>query len=74
MEKSDKKSPDGPKPTASPMGNIINENGEEVPITDDMVSESMNKIKLHSIGAHTGFTKAISDDMLPDDVLSDLDD
>lgn len=74
MEDSDKKSPDGVPDKTSPMGNIINEHGEEVPITDDMVSESMTKIKLHSIGTHTGFTKAVSDDMLSDDVLSDLDD
>lgn len=74
MQDSDKKSPDGVPPKSSSMGNIINEHGEEVPITDDMVSESMTKIKLHSIGTHTGFTKAISDDMLSDEVLSDLDD
>ena len=43
---------------------VINEKGEEVPITDLMVEESMKEIKLQSIGAHTGFNKIITDDML----------
>ena len=47
-------------------GHIVTESGEEIPITDEMVAESMADIKLQSIGAHTGFTKAITDDMLPD--------
>ncbi len=47
------------------QGHFINEHGEEVPITDEMVTNSMAEIKLQSIGAHTGFTKAITDDMLP---------
>jgi hypothetical protein len=47
------------------QGYIINEKGEEVPITQGMVDESLKKAKLKSIGAHTGYTKAITDDMLP---------
>ena len=48
------------------QGFILNENGEEVPITDEMVTNAMKDIKLQSIGAHTGFNKAITDDMLKD--------
>lgn len=51
--------------------NVINEHGEESPITDEMVVESMSKIKLESIGAHTGFTKAITDQMIADAEPSD---
>lgn len=43
---------------------IVNENGEEIPITDGMVEESMRKAKLKSIGAHTGYTKVITDEMI----------
>ena len=60
-----------PKPIKPPpvsQGHIINEKGEEIPITDEMVADSMADIKLQSIGAHTGFTKAITDDMLPPDL------
>lgn len=46
-------------------GYIINEKGEEVPITEEMVAKSMEEAKLQSIGTHTGYTKAITDDMLP---------
>lgn len=54
-----------PSATQTPaQGYILNEKGEEVPITDEMVTDAMKKIKLQSIGAHTGFTKAITDDML----------
>ncbi|MEX1033443.1 MAG: PA1571 family protein [Cellvibrionaceae bacterium] len=45
-------------------GYVINEKGEEVPITDDMVAKSMAEAKLKSIGAHTGYTKAVTDEML----------
>lgn len=44
---------------------VINEKGEEIPITDEMVAQSMAEVKLNSIGAHTGFNKVITDDMLP---------
>jgi len=50
---------------SAPHGFYINEKGEEVPITEEMVAKSMEKVKLQSIGAHTGYTKAITDDMLP---------
>ena len=43
---------------------IVNEQGEEVLITDEMIDEAMTDIKLQSIGAHTGFTKIITDEML----------
>ncbi len=43
---------------------LINEQGEEIPITDEMIDEAMKDIKLQSIGAHTGYTKAITDEML----------
>ena len=45
-------------------GYFINEQGEEVLITEEMMSNSMAKIKLKSIGAHTGYTKAITDKMV----------
>lgn len=54
---------DSPKPI-KPQAYVINEKGEEVPITDLMVEESMKEVKLRSIGAHTGFNKVITDDML----------
>lgn len=47
------------------QGCIINEKGEEVPITQGMVEQSLEEAKLKSIGAHTGYTKIITDDMLP---------
>lgn len=53
-----------PPSTSEAFGYLINDRGEEIPITDQMVSESMAKIKLKSIGAHTGYTKAITEDML----------
>lgn len=54
------------KPSASspPQGYILNEKGEEIPITEEMVTDAMKKIKLQSIGAHTGFNKAITDEMI----------
>lgn len=53
--------------TSSPaQGYILNDKGEEIPITDKMVNEAMRRIKLQSIGAHTGFTKAITDEMIED--------
>lgn len=59
--------PQKPKePLPNTQGYVLNEKGEEVPITDDMVINSMKEIKLQSIGAHTGFNKVITDDMLPD--------
>lgn len=54
---------DSPEPI-KPQAYVINEKGEEVPITDLMVEESMKEVKLQSIGAHTGFNKVITDDML----------
>jgi hypothetical protein len=57
--------PINPQPTP-PQAHIVNEKGEEIPITDEMVAESMADVKLQSIGVHTGFTKIITDDMLPD--------
>lgn len=52
------------------QGYVLNEKGEEVPITDDMVTDAMKDIKLQSIGAHTGFNKAITDDMLKEHAKS----
>lgn len=46
------------------QANIVNEKGEEVPITESMVNESMAEAKLKSIGTHTGYNKAITDEML----------
>ena len=46
------------------QGYVINEKGEEVPITEEMMTESLRKIKLQSIGAHTGYTKAITPEMV----------
>jgi len=46
------------------QANIVNEKGEEVPITDSMVSESMEDAKLQSIGTHTGYNKVVTDEML----------
>ncbi|MGI1679952.1 MAG: hypothetical protein K6L75_14515 [Cellvibrionaceae bacterium] len=60
MAMDNKNSPD----SSNPLGFVINEKGEEVPITDEMVSRSMDEVKLHSIGAHTGHHKIITDDML----------
>lgn len=54
---------DAPEST-KPQAYVINEKGEEVPITDLMVEESMKEVKLQSIGAHTGFNKMNTDDML----------
>ncbi len=45
---------------------LLNEKGEEIPITEEMMADSMSKIKLKSIGAHTGYSKAITPDMLQD--------
>ena len=47
---------------------LVNEKGEEVPITEDMMADSMAKIKLKSIGAHTGYQKAITNQMLSEAV------
>lgn len=58
--------PKKPVPTTPAQGFVLNERGEEVPITDEMVTDAMRKIKLQSIGAHTGFNKAITDEMLED--------
>lgn len=52
--------------TSPSQGFILNEKGEEIAITDTMVTEAMRKIKLQSIGAHTGFNKAITEEMLED--------
>ena len=46
------------------QGYVINDQGEEIPITEAMLAESLSKIKLKSIGTHTGYTKAITDDMV----------
>lgn len=46
------------------QGFLVNEKGEEIPITEEMMEESMRKIKLQSIGTHTGYHPAISDKML----------
>ena len=45
---------------------LVNEKGEEIPITEEMMADSMAKIKLKSIGTHTGYTPAITPDMLPE--------
>lgn len=50
--------------TSGVLGYVINEKGEEVEITEEMVKESMDEAKLQSIGAHTGYHKKITDDML----------
>lgn len=57
-------SKDTSAPQTPAQGFILNEKGEEVPITDEMVTDAMKKIKLQSIGAHTGFNKAITDEMI----------
>ncbi len=53
-----------PKQSKDYQGYVINEKGEEVPITEEMMAESLSKIKLKSIGAHTGYTKAITQEMV----------
>lgn len=45
-------------------GYVLNEKGEEVPITEEMVEQSMNEVKLQSMGVHTGYNKIITDEML----------
>lgn len=45
---------------------LVNEKGEEIPITEEMMADSMAKVKLESIGAHTGYSKAITPDMIAD--------
>ena len=64
----DKKSQeqDADEKSAVFQGYVVNEEGEEVPITEEMMADSMARIKLKSIGAHTGYTKAITDDMVPE--------
>lgn len=47
-----------------PQGAIINENGEEVPITDEMIQRALDDIKPKSIGWRTGMMGAITDEML----------
>jgi len=49
---------------SNPLGFVINEKGEEVPITEEMVTQSMSEVKLHSIGAHTGCHQVVTDEML----------
>ncbi|MGH1470759.1 MAG: hypothetical protein ACRBCS_06170 [Cellvibrionaceae bacterium] len=49
---------------SNPLGFVLNEKGEEVPITEEMVKQSMEEAKLQSIGAHTGHHKIITDDMI----------
>ena len=46
------------------QGYVVNEKGEEVPITEEMMADSMRKVKLQSIGAHTGYTKAVTAEMV----------
>lgn len=46
------------------QGYVINEKGEEILITEEMMADSMRKIKLKSIGAHTGHTKAVTQEMV----------
>lgn len=60
------KSNDPTKPALTSRACLLNEKGEEVPITDEMVQDSMAEIKLKSIGAHTGFNKIITDEMILD--------
>lgn len=43
---------------------VLNEKGEEIPITDEMVQQSLDEIKYQSMGVHTGINKIITDDML----------
>lgn len=45
-------------------GYVLNEKGEEVPITEEMVEQSMTEVKLQSMGVHTGYNKIITDEML----------
>jgi hypothetical protein len=53
------------KMTKEPVsGFIVNEKGEEIPITDEMVEQSLNEVKLQSMGVHTGINKIITDEML----------
>ncbi len=49
---------------SNPLGFVINEKGEEVPITEEMVAQSMSEVKLHSIGAHTGYHQVLTDEMI----------
>ena len=49
---------------AASQGAIIDENGREVPITEEMIQESFKKIKPKSIGWKTGMMEVITDDML----------
>ena len=49
---------------SSPQGAIIDENGEEVPITDEMIQHALDDIKPQSIGWKTGMMGAITDEML----------
>ena len=63
MTKSDNKTPQNQPPILSC---VVNEKGEEVPITDEMVEQSLDEIKLQSMGVHTGINKIITDEMLSD--------
>ncbi len=45
-------------------GAIIDEKGNEVPITDDMIKDALTTIKPHSIGWKSGMMDIITDDML----------
>lgn len=46
------------------QGAIIDEHGQEVPITEDMIQQAFDKIKPKSIGWKTGMMEVITDDML----------
>ncbi len=54
------------KPADEPVAQcaVIDENGEEVPITDEMIQHALDEIKPQSIGWKTGMMEAITDDML----------
>ncbi len=52
------------KPKTSSHGAIIDENGNEVPITDEMIDKACMDAKPQSIGKHTGVMPVITDEML----------
>ena len=52
------------KKQQAPVSCVLNDKGEEVPITDEMVKQSLDEVKFQSMGVHTGINKIITDEML----------
>ena len=46
-------------------GAIIDDNGREIPITDEMINEALADVKPLSIGWKSGMMEVVTDDMLP---------